>query len=93
MRCEFVSTSLFPTFRQDVDLRVRDLLTSILSDVCPNVSVEPPLQPRDDEQLLPGSDTTENARVDIGAQDFWQRGQGALFDVRVFNLCAPTNEA
>ena len=49
---------------------LRDLTASVLTDVCHNVSTEPPPQPLGGE---------------LSARGFWNRGQDAFFDVRVFN--------
>ena len=71
---------------------VRDLLVSLLKDVCPNVCHEPPLQPLSGESLLYRSASTEdNARLDIAVEDFWgYQGKRSYFDVRVFNPLTPT---
>ena len=41
---------------------------------------------KNDIQPIPASSTEgEEARLDICAREFWQKGQCACFDVRVFN--------
>ena len=66
---------------------VRDLLGQLLDETCPNVSLEPTLQPLSGEQLPSSSSTTQEARVDIKAGGFWsvRRHECAFFDVRVFH--------
>ena len=51
---------------------------------------EPPLQPLSGESLHPRSAiTTDNARLDIKADGFWDCSrQSAFFDVRIFNPTA-----
>lgn len=80
----------FPTIRHD---EVRDMTTSLLTEVCHNVSVEPHLQPLSGETLQYCTAIMEdNARLDIAACGFWGgRFEKAFFDVRVFNPCAQLN--
>ena len=73
----------FPSLRHN---EVRDLLAASLTEVCPNVAKEPPLRPVSGEVFSAASTSTaDEARLDIRAGGFWTRGQGAFFDVRVFN--------
>ena len=73
----------FVTLRHN---EVRDITAEMLNEVCRNVSKEPVLQPLTGECFNERTAITSNeARVDIGARDFWTRGQQAFFDVRVFN--------
>ena len=70
---------------------LRDLTASLLTDVCHNVATEPPLQPLGGELFnLRSANTNPQARLDIKARGFWNRGQDAFFDVRVFNPNAPS---
>ena len=71
---------------------IRDITAQLLSEVCHNVSIEPPLQPLTGESLNHATSNREEfARVDVKAQGFWGiRHQCAYFDVRVFNPNAPT---
>ena len=80
----------FPSIRHD---RIRDMTAQLLSEVCPNVEVEPPLQPLTGETFRHRTANVEdNARLDVKAQGFWgSNRQCAYFDVRVFNPHAPTN--
>ena len=50
----------------------------------------PPLQPLTGEQV-DSTNCDEGARLDISARGFWQRGELAFFDVRVFNPFAKTH--
>ena len=61
--------------------------------LCPNVGIEPALQPLSGESFHKRSSNTENwARLDIRAQDLWDKSKtSALFDVRVFHSHAPSN--
>ena len=71
--------------------KVRDLTEVLLREVCPNTSIEPPLQPLSGESFDHGTSSHEDeARLDIKAGGFWRAGQEALFDVRVFYPNAPT---
>ena len=72
----------FVTLRHN---EVRDITAEMLNEVCRNVSKEPALQPLTGENLNNTAITTDEARVDVSARDFWTRGQQAFFDVRVFN--------
>ena len=67
-------------------------MAEMMSEVCHNVCIEPPLQPLSGESFTHAPATTEDeARLDISAQGFWgNRYQRAFFDVRVFNPNAPT---
>ena len=72
---------------------IRDLTAKLLTEVCPNVAVEPDLQPLTGEALSHRTSNYEDgARLDVSAQGFWgDRHVRAFFDVRVFNPLAPSN--
>ena len=70
-------TGGFITIRHN---RVRDLL---LTEICNDVEIEPPLQPLEGE-IINGL-TSVNARPDVRARRFWREGQNAFFDVRITN--------
>ena len=69
------------------------LTAKLLTEVCPNVAVEPDLQPLTGEALSHRTSNYEDgARLDVSAQGFWgDRHVRAFFDVRVFNPLAPSN--
>ena len=83
-------TGGFPAARHN---KVRDLLASLLTEVCRDVAVEPVLQPITGETFQRRSTSTENsAHLDIRARGFWgSRSESAFFDVRIFNPNAPSN--
>ena len=64
---------------------VRDITSSLLSEVCKDVRVEPQLQPLTGESFATSTATGNEVRLDVCACGFWQAGQMAFFDVRVFN--------
>ena len=70
---------------------VRDLFASLLQDVCHDVEVEPHLQTLTGEILTSSTNSSDEARMDVSVQGFWQRGQRAFFDVRVFNPFAKSH--
>ena len=82
-------TGGFPSVRHN-DLR--DFTANLLTEVCPNVCIEPPLQALTGE-LLPHetSNSEDGARLDVSAQGFWgDRHQRTFFDVRVFHPNPPS---
>ena len=64
---------------------MRNIISSLLSEVCKDVRVEPQLQPLTGESFAPSTATGNEVRLDVRARGFWQSGQMAFFDVRVFN--------
>ena len=64
---------------------LRDVDGNLLSEVCNDVAIEPHLTPVTGENLSRSSNTGDDARLDVSTRGFWQRGQRAFFDVRVFN--------
>ena len=83
-------TGALPSIRHN---DIRDLTARLLTEVCPNVAIEPDLQPLSGETLsLRTSNREDGARLDVSAQGFWgDRHERAFFDVRVFNPLAPSN--
>ena len=63
----------------------------MVDNVAYEVQTEPSLQPLTGETLSPGSNIEDEARLDIAARGFWQRGEMAFFDVRVFNPFAKSH--
>ena len=62
---------------------LRDLMGSLLSEVCPNVGIEPRLTPLNGETFERRStNTREEAPLDVRACGFWSRQEDAFF------LCA-----
>ena len=72
---------------------VRDISTQLMSEVCPNVAIEPTLQPVTNEHFSHWSANMEtSARLNVRAQGFWGiHHQQAYFDIRVFNPLAASN--
>ena len=72
---------------------IRDIFTNLLSKVCKNVASEPNLIPVDNEKFkFKTANIQDDARLDIKANDFWQNGQTAFFDIRVTHVDCPTNQ-
>ena len=84
------SKGALPSIRHN---RIRDLTAELLTEVCPNVAVEPVLQPLTGEGFSLGTtNVQDDARLDIKAQDFWDHSKRSTFlDVRVYNSHAPSN--
>ena len=75
---------------------LRDLTANMVSDVCKDTEIEPKLTPLTGEELQGRTSNNSNeARVDIGTRGFWERGQQAFFDLRVFdpNACRYRNKS
>ena len=71
---------------------LRDITAGLLAELCHSVEVEPSLQPFSGESFQYRSANVEDgARLDVVANGFWERGQKAYFDVKVFNPFAPTH--
>ena len=64
---------------------VRDITAQLLKEVCKDVKIEPHLQALTGEEMIERTaNRTDEARLDVSARGFWQSGQVAFFDVRVF---------
>ena len=77
----------FPSLRHNIN-DVKDLTTSLLTEVCSQVIVEPELQPvsNPDEFSLATSNTQEGARLDVVMNGFWGgESERCSVGVRVFN--------
>ena len=79
----------FPSIRHN---EIRNLTAHLMSEVCHNVGIEPELQPLTGERFhFRSANVEDGARLDVRAESFWGPDrQSAFFDVRVFNLLAPT---
>ena len=81
----------FPTIRHN---EIRDLTSSLLTEVCSNVAIEPYLQPLSCETFrLASTNTDDGARLDVRTRGYWNARQDAFFDVRVFHPNAPNNRS
>ena len=69
---------------------VQDLYASLLKDVCHDVEVKPHLQPLT-EVVISSATFSDEARLDVSARGFWQKGQLPFFDVRVFSPFAKSH--
>ena len=71
-----------PSIRHD---RIKDITAQLLIEVCPNVAIEPTLQPLTRERFSLRSTNVENkARLDIKSQEFWNKSRSStFFDVRL----------
>ena len=68
----------FPTIRHD---EVRDVLADLLTEVCPDIAIEPFLTPIMNEVFVATpTNTNSDARADIRARGFWTRAQNAFFE-------------
>ena len=67
---------------------MRNVTSSLISEVCKDVQVEPQLQLWTGESFAPSTATGNEVRLDVCARGFWQGSQMAFFDVRVFNPSA-----
>ena len=59
---------------------VRNITSSLLSEVCKDVRVEPQLQPLTGESFAPSTATGNEVRLDVCAHGFWQAGQMAFLN-------------
>ena len=68
---------------------LKDLTAKILSEVCYDSKIEPTFVPLSGEDLSNRTANRSNeTRLDVWAHGFWERGQEAFFDLRVFDLNA-----
>ena len=81
------------TIRQN---ELRDLTAKKLSEVCYDTKIEPIFVPLSGEDLSNRTANRSNeVRLDVRARGFWERGQQAFFDLRVFdpNTCRYLNKS
>ena len=66
---------------------LRDFTSSLLSEICSDVSIEPELQPLTGESMnLKTANVTDEARLDVKARGFWgSTSTKDYFDIKVFN--------
>ena len=68
---------------------VRDMFTALLDKCCTNVQSEPHLADLRGESFnLRSANTSQGARLDIRARNFWRQGQDEFFDIRVTQVNA-----
>ena len=67
---------------------IRDFEANLLSNVCNNVEIEPPLRPINTEKLPNSALKGDESRPDIRARGFWRKGHNAFLDVHVTNAGA-----
>ena len=81
----------FPFIRHN---EIRDVMATLLSEVCHDVCTEPHLQPLNGEAFsLRSTNANDGARLDIVASGSWGgRFERTYYDVRVFNPHAATNQ-
>ena len=80
-----------PTIRHN---ELRYITAGLLTELCHSVEVEPSLQPLSGESFQHKSANVEDgAHLDVVANGFWERGQKAYFDVKVFNPFTPTHRS
>ena len=80
----------FPSIRHN---ELRDLTSSLLTEACNDVCVEPMLQLITTEVMTRHTaNTTEGVCLNVAMNSFWGgRCEQSFLDVRVFNLYAPSN--
>ena len=61
-----------------------------MSEVHKDVATEPALMPLTGEHLHASANKANDARLDVSVRGFWQDGQRAFFDIRVFKPFAPS---
>ena len=62
----------------------------MLETVCPDVEIEPCLQPITAEKLNRGANKGSDARLNVHCRGFWERQRAAFFDIRV---CHPNADS
>ena len=69
--------------------KLRGITRALLEEVCQDVAIETILQPVTDNNLVSSTaNTNDSTELDASARSFWNRGQKAFFDVRVFDYNA-----
>ena len=70
---------------------VKEILASLTKEICNDVEIEPHLLEISGESFSKSTNSQDEARLDFSARSFWQHGERAFFDVRVFNPFAPSH--
>ena len=73
-----VPEGAFPTIRHN---EIRNLTGTLLTQVCHDVSLEPPLQPLSGE-VMNNATSNRQDEARLAARDFWSSGQKALLTSR-----------
>ena len=63
--------------------RIRDFEAQLLTEICNDVEIQPPLQPLEGE-IINGI-TGVNEKPDARARGFWRQKQNTFFDLRITN--------
>jgi len=61
-------------FVQRTHDKVRDMFAPLVKDVCHVLEIEPKLQTLTGEVLISCANSSNEARLDVGARGFWQSG-------------------
>ena len=80
--CPFLQKGGFVSLRHN---HIRNITSILLKEFCKDVHVELQLQQITGEYLQHSAAAGNEVRLDISACGFWQAGQMAFLDVRVFN--------
>ena len=72
---------------------LRNTVAEFLSQVCKDVILEPELIPVTGAQLPPGTNTQDEARLDISCRGFYSTLDKSLFDIRVLHPNALSNKS
>ena len=71
---------------------MRDLIACIATEISSDVQTEPHLEELTGERFNGGVNEADEARLDLSIRGFWQRGQRAFFDIRIFNPFAQSHK-
>ena len=74
--------------------QIRDIEAKLLSEVCHDVVIEPPLLPLTGKQFpLRSTNEAAEARLDVSARGVWRPMDKVFFDIRIFHPTAACNAA
>ena len=72
--------------------RLRDITAQLLAEVCPIVAIESTLQPLTGERLsFRSTNVKDEGRLDVKAQEFWNKWKQHLLRCACFQSYAPSN--